>query len=68
MKPLIGIVANSEHREFVPGVDYEYSYLNSAYAQAIAAAGGIPVLLPASSKAVIEAYSQQLAALVLAGG
>ncbi|MGL4972059.1 MAG: gamma-glutamyl-gamma-aminobutyrate hydrolase family protein [Culicoidibacterales bacterium] len=68
MKPLIGIVANSEHREFVPGIDYEYSYLNSAYAQAIAAAGGIPVLLPASSKAVIEAYSQQLAALVLAGG
>ncbi|MFW6022733.1 MAG: gamma-glutamyl-gamma-aminobutyrate hydrolase family protein [Halanaerobiaceae bacterium] len=62
LKKLIGITSNhtESYREYI---------LNACYAEAIIAAGGLPVILPVSSnKIVIEEYVNKIDGLLLTGG
>ena len=62
MNPLIGITCShqwEEPRRF---------YVHTAYVQAVAAAGGIPVLVPYQDDSCLEAILGQIAGLLVPGG
>ncbi len=69
MRPLIGITVSAETTKSVPPRDR--MYLNTAYSDAVFAAGGLPYPLPlpaAASPAVLDELLAPLAGLVFTGG
>lgn len=68
MKVIIGIVANIEEKEFLPG-SYMYQYsLNSSYLDVIKKAGGIPIILPMTKEENVEDYISLIDGILLVGG
>jgi putative glutamine amidotransferase len=63
-RPLIGLTVGPVRRK--DGLDY--AQLRMTYVQAIETAGGLPVLVPPTSDAVLDALLQRLDGLVLPGG
>ena len=69
MRPLIGITTTLGPRHStVLGVERPVFSLDGAYVDAVAVAGGCPVLLPAVDPALVEAVVDGVDALVLSGG
>ncbi|WP_025728717.1 gamma-glutamyl-gamma-aminobutyrate hydrolase family protein [Atopobacter phocae] len=67
MQPVIGILASE--REYVDVLEYlPFSYIPSAYAEAISQAGGIPLIVPIDSPDKASAFVSHLDGIVLAGG
>lgn len=67
MRPLIGLSTYREHATWGVWSDLAADLLPAAYARAVEAAGGIPVLLPPTSVGAEEVVGR-LDALVISGG
>ncbi len=70
-RPLIGITTNqeAEARIIRRPTRYRYIWLGDAYNQAVAAAGGVPVVLPnLPNGGLIDDYLEMLDGLVFSGG
>ncbi len=65
MKPMIGITTGAEEGNFVPG--WPLHYANTAISNAIAKAGGLPVLLPPLEATEENPLPEGLAGLVVSG-
>ena len=69
MRPLIGITTTFGARQSpILGVDRPLFSLDGAYVDAVAVAGGCPVLLPAVDPSLVGAVVDGLDGLVLSGG
>jgi len=62
MNPLIGILCS--HQWDGP----QRFYVNTAYVQAVAAAGGVPILIPYQEEPKLETILDQIAGLLVPGG
>ena len=68
MKPLIGITTGTIHTEERAGATYKYGQ-SYTYVEAIAQAGGIPVLIPiASSRMATQEVFERLDGILFSGG
>lgn len=68
IKPIIGISLNETEDSGEKMHHLPLNYLPSGYAKGVLKAGGLPILLPVSSKEDAKAYVSQIDKLILTGG
>lgn len=69
MLPIVGITSSpARHRSPVLGVDRSLTTLDRAYVDAVARAGGVPLVLPVQAPATADRVVEVLDAVVLSGG
>lgn len=68
-RPIIGIITNYDYDPYYLFPGYERTTINEDYARSIAAAGGIPILIPpATDLGTIPDQLELIDALILSGG
>ena len=68
IKPIIGISLNETEDSGEKMHNLPLHYLPSGYAKGVLQAGGLPILLPVSSKEDAKAYIDKIDKLILTGG